>query len=80
MAPTGHVQAVAVRVSEAGSWAVTLMLSSSMGLDRSFTSTWRFRAKEVALLTSPSISAPLKFFVRAAGTAPTSMPQNKTLA
>ena len=43
-----------------------LRLSSSMGLDRSLTSTWRFRANEVALLTRPSISAPLKFLVLSA--------------
>ena len=44
----------------------TLRLVSSMGLDRSFTSTCLFSAKEVADLTNPSISAPLKFFVRSA--------------
>ena len=42
------------------------MLSSSMGLLRFDTSTWRLSANETALLTSPSSSAPLKFFVRAA--------------
>ena len=41
-----------------------MRLVSSMGLDRSFTSTCLFSAKEVADLTNPSISAPLKFFVR----------------
>ncbi len=46
--------------------ALTLMLSSSTGLERSDTSTCRFNAKDVALLTRPSISAPLKFFVLAA--------------
>ena len=44
----------------------TLRLVSSMGLDRSLTSTCLFSAKEVADLTNPSISAPLKFFVRSA--------------
>lgn len=44
----------------------TLMLSSSTFLLRSFTSTCLLRAKDAALLTSPSISAPLKFFVRSA--------------
>jgi len=42
------------------------MLSSSMGLLRLDTSTCRLSAKDVALFTSPSSSAPLKFFVRAA--------------
>ena len=37
-----------------------------MGLDRSFTSTCLFSAKEGADLTNPSISAPLKFLVRSA--------------
>ena len=41
------------------------MLSSSTGLERSETSTCRFNAKDVALLTRPSISAPLKFLVLA---------------
>ena len=44
----------------------TLRFVSSMGLDRSFTSTCLLSAKEVADLTNPSISAPLKFFVRSA--------------
>jgi hypothetical protein len=44
----------------------TLMLSSSMGFDRSDTSICRFSAYEDAALTRPSSSAPLKFFVSAA--------------
>mmetsp|Transcript_18438 Transcript_18438/g.48131 ORF Transcript_18438/g.48131 Transcript_18438/m.48131 type:complete len:280 (-) Transcript_18438:868-1707(-) len=44
----------------------TLRLSSSMGLLRSATSTCRCSANETALFTSPSISAPEKFFVRSA--------------
>lgn len=42
------------------------MFSSSMGLDRSDTSTCRLSAKDTAALTRPSSSAPLKFFVVAA--------------
>jgi hypothetical protein len=42
------------------------MLSSSMGVLRLETSTCRFSAKDTALLTRPSNSAPLKFLVRAA--------------
>lgn len=37
-----------------------------MGLDRSDRSTWRFSAKLAALLTRPSISAPLKLRQRCA--------------
>lgn len=45
---------------------LTFSASSSIGLVRSATSTWRLSANEVALLTRPSISAPLKFLQRAA--------------
>mmetsp|Transcript_2610 Transcript_2610/g.9462 ORF Transcript_2610/g.9462 Transcript_2610/m.9462 type:complete len:235 (-) Transcript_2610:740-1444(-) len=41
----------------------TLSVDSSRGAPRSSTLTWRFSAKDVALLTRPSSSAPLKFFV-----------------
>ena len=44
----------------------TFRFSSSSGFDRSATSICRFSAKEIALFTSPWISAPLKFFVLAA--------------
>lgn len=44
----------------------TFRLSSSMGFERSDTSTWRLRAKDAALFTRPSISAPLKFLVASA--------------
>lgn len=44
----------------------TFRLSSSTPLDRSPTSIWRFSANDAALLTRPSISAPLKFLVMSA--------------
>mmetsp|Transcript_9598 Transcript_9598/g.19890 ORF Transcript_9598/g.19890 Transcript_9598/m.19890 type:complete len:263 (-) Transcript_9598:499-1287(-) len=56
---------------------VTLMFSSRIWAERSLTSSWRLRAKEVADLTSPSISAPLKFLVMAASSSTrTSRPRN----
>mmetsp|Transcript_7622 Transcript_7622/g.23203 ORF Transcript_7622/g.23203 Transcript_7622/m.23203 type:complete len:246 (-) Transcript_7622:771-1508(-) len=56
---------------------VTRMAFSSMGAPRSSTLTCRLSANEVALLTSPSISAPLKFFVRAARSARSTSPPRK---
>ena len=54
----------------------TLRFSSSIGAERSFTSTCLFSAKEDALLTRPSISAPLKFLVISASLArSTSLPK-----
>lgn len=56
----------------------TLIASSSMGLLRSVTSTWRLSANDTALFTRPSISAPLKFLVRAASSArSTSLPRKE---
>jgi len=53
-------------------------LTSSMGALKSFTSTWRLSAKLLADLTSPSISAPLKFFVISASLArSTSLPRKE---
>mmetsp|Transcript_38179 Transcript_38179/g.73222 ORF Transcript_38179/g.73222 Transcript_38179/m.73222 type:complete len:244 (+) Transcript_38179:840-1571(+) len=55
---------------------VILMFSSLISADKLDTSTWRLSAKDTALFTRPSISAPLKFLVSAASS-PTSTPRSR---
>mmetsp|Transcript_10387 Transcript_10387/g.34158 ORF Transcript_10387/g.34158 Transcript_10387/m.34158 type:complete len:326 (+) Transcript_10387:1338-2315(+) len=84
--PTQHRSSSSVLAPNAGftsssaaskSSIETLMFSSSIGAPRLEMSTWRVSAKEVALRTKPSSSAPLKFFVRSASAERfTSAPRN----